>query len=247
MFWSKERVNAWYDAIFSGGTEACHNLMCLAPSAHKYWEKAHFALRPIGLSDDKKRLDIEFFWLAKGNHASEVAILQRPPLPVYSDQGPNVTMLLNVQTRQIICSGDQISLETNDAVAHPLPDLRLLDMQWILHRVQAMSAAAEAQDDFGDNDSDDDLAAALEESWYLNTEEDELDVDMDPVLDPDITQSSLVPSLTIQSSSTVPSPSPQRPVPQRFPQFPEEEKLKHTTTTHEEEGLRGFSQTESMS
>ena len=76
--------------------------------------------------------------------------------------------------------------------------------------------------------------------------EDELDVDMDSVLDPDITESSLVPSLTIPSSSTVPSPSPQRPVPQRFPQLPDEEKFKHTATTHEE-GLRGFSQTESMS
>jgi len=218
--------------------------MCLAPHAHKYWEKAHFALKPIELSDDKKRLDIQFFWLARGNHASEVAILQRPPLPVHLDHGPNVTKLFNVQTDQKICSGDQISLETNDAVAHPLPDPRLLDMQWILHRVQAISAAAEPQDDFGD-DSDDDLAAALEGSWYLERE-DELDVDMDSVLDPDITESSLVPSLMIPSSSTVPSPSPQRPVPQRFPQLPDEEKFKHTATTHEE-GLRGFSQTESMS
>jgi hypothetical protein len=46
--------------------------------------KAHFALRPIGLSDDKKHLDVEFFWLAKGNRASDgdlaeivMTILQR--------------------------------------------------------------------------------------------------------------------------------------------------------------------------
>jgi hypothetical protein len=217
--------------------------MCLAPSAHKYWEKAHFALKPMELSHDKKRLDIQFFWLAKHDHTSEVAILQHPSLSVHLDRGPNNTMLFNIPTEKKISSGDPISLETDDPVAHPLPDLRLLDMQWILHRVTAMSAAAEPQDDFGD-DSDDDLAAALEESWYLNTEEDELDVDMDP--DPDITESSLVPSLTIPSSSTVPSPSPQRPVPQRFQQLPEEEKFKHIATTHEE-GLRGFSQTESMS
>lgn len=245
MFWSEERVNEWYAAIFPRGTEACHNLMCLAPHAHKYWEKAHFALKPIGLSDDKKRLDIQFFWLAKGNYASEVAILQRPLLQVHSDQGPNTTKLFNVLTEKKISSGDPISLETDDPVAHPLPDIRLLEMQWVLHRVAAMSAAAEAQDDFGD-DSDDDLAAALQESWHLDTE-DELDVDMDEVLDPDITESSLVPSLTIPSSSTVPSPSPQRPVPQCFPQLPREEKFKHTAATHEEEGLRGFSQTESMS
>jgi hypothetical protein len=160
LFWSEERVNAWYDAVFPRGTEACHNLICLCPNAHKYWEKAHFALKPIGLSDDKKRLDIQFFWLAKGNRTSQVAILQRPPLPVQLDQGPNMTMLLNVQTKQIICSGDQISLETDDPVAHPLPDLKLLEMQWVLNRVAAISAAAEPQDDFGD-DSDDDLPVAL--------------------------------------------------------------------------------------
>lgn len=186
LFWSQERVNAWYDAIFPGGTEACHNLMCLAPHAHAYWGKAHFALKPIEVSHNKKRLDIQFFWLAKGNRASQVNILQRPLSPVYLNQGPNVTKLLNVQTNRTLCSGDQISLETNDPVTQPLPDLRLLDMQWILHRLQAMSAAAEAQDDFDDDsESDDDLAAELTE--------DELGADTDWELDPDITESSLVP------------------------------------------------------
>ena len=156
MFWSEERVDAWYNAIFPTGTEACHNLMCLCPNAHKYWEKAHFALKPIRLSDDMKRLDIQFFWLAKGNHTSEVRILQRPPIPMDSDQGPNFTKLYNVRADKKICSGDTISLETDDPVAHPLPDVRLLEMQWFLNRVAAMSGAAEPQDDFGD-DSDDDF------------------------------------------------------------------------------------------
>jgi hypothetical protein len=40
-------------------------------------------------------------------------------------------------------------------------------------------------DSDGDNNSDDDLATALQESWRLETE-DELDVDMDSVLDPNI-------------------------------------------------------------
>ena len=105
-----------------------------------------FTLKPIRLSDDKKRLDMHLFWLAKRNHTSQATILQRPPLPVHLDQGPNVTKLFNVQTNEIICSGDQISLETDDPVAHPLPDLSLLDMQWVLHRVTAWSAAAEPQD-----------------------------------------------------------------------------------------------------
>ena len=170
QFWSKQRVDAWYNAIFPAGTEVCHNLMCLCPNAHKYWEKAHFALKPIGLSDDMKRLDIQFFWLAKGNNPSEVCILQRPPLPVHLNQGPNVTKLYNVQEDKAICSGDQISLETDDPIAHPLPNLRLLEMQWFLNRVAAMSGAAEPQDDFG-NDSDDDLPMATQERWDLYMED----------------------------------------------------------------------------
>jgi hypothetical protein len=65
MFWSTERVDAWYDAIFSNPnkTEVCQNLICLAPHAHAYWDRGYFALKPIKISDDKKRLDIQFFWL----------------------------------------------------------------------------------------------------------------------------------------------------------------------------------------
>ena len=141
---SEERVDAWYNAI-PAGTEACHNLMRLC-------------------------LDIQFFWLGKGNHTSEVGILQRPTLPVDLNQGPNVTMLYNVQTRKEVCSADQISLETDGPVAHPLSDFRLLEMQWFLNRVVAMSGATETQDDFGD-DSDDGLPMALQKRWNLYTED----------------------------------------------------------------------------
>jgi hypothetical protein len=216
--------------------------MCLCPNAHKYWEKAHFALKPIGLSDDMKRLDMQFFWLAKGNYTSKVHILQRPLLPVDLNQGPNVTMLYNVQTRKEVCSGDKISLETDDPVLHPLPNLRLLEMQWFLNRVAAMSGAAEPQDDFGDDgdDGDDDLPMATQKKWDLYME-DEWDVDMDPVPDTDIGESSS--SLITSSSPPIPSlSSPQRLVPQHlFAQLPEDEKTNHTATTFEREGPKEFS------
>ncbi|OCK79258.1 hypothetical protein K432DRAFT_270588, partial [Lepidopterella palustris CBS 459.81] len=154
LFWTKERVDTWYNTIFPLGTEACHNLICLCPSAHRYWEKAYFALKPIRISDDKRRLDIQFFWLPLYNHASQVRILQRPSLPSGLDRGPYFTKLWNVYTEKKICSGDEIFLETDDPVARPLPDFRLLEMQWFLHRVTAISGAAEPQDDFRGDDSD---------------------------------------------------------------------------------------------
>ena len=47
IFWSQERVDAWYNAVFSSRTEVVSNLMCLNPSAYKYHERAYFALEPI--------------------------------------------------------------------------------------------------------------------------------------------------------------------------------------------------------
>ncbi|KAF2184433.1 hypothetical protein K469DRAFT_709182, partial [Zopfia rhizophila CBS 207.26] len=164
--------DAWYNAIFPLGTEACQNLICLAPHVHKYWEKAYFALKPIRISDDKKRLDVQFFWLPSNPHVRGVDILQVPLLPD-SDQGPNLARLINHETCEMISSGCEISLETDDPVSRPLPDFRILEMQWFLHRVTAMSGAAEPQDDFhDDDDSDDDIVEALQNRWDMYTEDD---------------------------------------------------------------------------
>jgi HNH endonuclease len=173
IFWSKERVDAWYNAIFSNPakTEVCQNLLSLSPNAHAYWERAYFALKPMRISDDKKRLDIQFFWLSSNPHVPGVTILQAPSLSA-PDHGPNLARLFNHETITQICSGDEISLETDDPVSRPLPNFRLLEMQWFLHRVTAMSGAAEPQDDYYDEDSDDDIATALQDRWNVYTEDD---------------------------------------------------------------------------
>jgi hypothetical protein len=179
-------VDAWYDAIFSNPaakTEVCQNLMCLAPHAHAYWERAYFALKPIRISDDKKRLDIQFFWLPANPYVPGVNILQVPSLSASSQgpssRGPNSTILSNSESQKAICSGEEISLETDDPVSRPLPDFRLLEMQWFLHRVTAMSGAAEPKDDFHD-DSDDDIAEALQNRWGMYMEDDwDMDIDVE--------------------------------------------------------------------
>ncbi|KAF2190446.1 hypothetical protein K469DRAFT_746946 [Zopfia rhizophila CBS 207.26] len=182
MFWSKERVDAWYNAIFPTGTEVCQNLLCLCPNAHAYWESAYFALKPIRISDDKKRLDLQFFWLSTNSHVSGVNILQAPSISAL-DQGPNLTRLINNETCTLIRSGDEISLETDDPVLRPLPNFRLLEMQWFLHRVTAMSGAAEPQDDFHDEDSDDDIATASQDRWDIYTEDDwDMDIEEGPAM-----------------------------------------------------------------
>ena len=124
----------------------CQNLITLAPHAHADWERAYFVLEPIRISDDEKRLDVKFFWLASNPHVPRVDILQVPSLAA-AEHGPNLARLFNHETVTQIRSGDEISLETDDPVSRPLPNFRLLEMQWFLHRVTAMSGAAEPQED----------------------------------------------------------------------------------------------------
>jgi hypothetical protein len=114
-------VYAWYNAIFPLGTEVCQNLICLAQLAHAYWEKAYFALKPIRMSGDKERLDIQFFWLSSTPHVPGINILQVPSLSSASDQGPNLAKLFNHETDTKIHSGYEISLKTDDPVLRPLP------------------------------------------------------------------------------------------------------------------------------
>jgi hypothetical protein len=170
-FWSEDRIKKWQDAIFSDqnspnkGVETCCNLICLSRDAHAYWTKAYFALKPIQLSDDKKTLDVEFHWLPQYNYSSAVDLLQ-PPAPSEGSVGQAKIKLYQFSTDRKIYSGQKISLTTTDPEKWPLPHLALLEMQWILHRLVAMSGAAEIYDNF-DNDDDDDDAMALRNEWDL--------------------------------------------------------------------------------
>jgi hypothetical protein len=162
LFWSQDRVDTWYQAIFSSGTEAVYNLMCLGPPAHKYHEKAYFALEPKEISEDGKCLTVKFFWLPRNRNSTDVDILRTPLIPEDSDGLNHGVGLWNPYTNKRIYAGDEIYLETSDPKRLPLPDLRLLEMQWILHRVTALSGAAEPRDDFGE-DTDDDWDITLED------------------------------------------------------------------------------------
>jgi hypothetical protein len=166
-FWSDDRIQKWRNAIFPDqnspdkGVETCSNLMCLSRDAHGCWAKGYFALKPIQLSDDKKCLEVEFHWMPQYRYSSNVDILTPPKSSEGLDGRPDI-MLFHIPTKRPICSGDKISLKTDDPEMLPLPHFALLEMQWILQRVAAMSAAAEIYDDF---DNDDDDAMALRNEW----------------------------------------------------------------------------------
>ena len=155
LFWSEDRIQKWWNALFPDPSnptkpvETCCNVICLSPEAHAYWTKSYFALQPIELSDDKKRLDVKFHWMPR-RKCSQVDLLT-PPLSFEGLEGGSHIGLFNLPSRREIYSGDRISITTDDPKTRPLPDYGLLEMQWILHRVSAMSGAAEIYDDFDDD------------------------------------------------------------------------------------------------
>jgi hypothetical protein len=168
-------------ALFPTGVSACHNLVCLSPNAHLFWGKAYFALQPIELSEDPTRLTVRFFWLQFHDKSSEVTFIQRPTLPNDLGEGPNSAKLWNDDTENKIRSGDEFYITTDDPVERPLPSYALIEMQWFLHRVAAISGGAEPEDeDDEDSDDDDDLPMRVQRALDWGVED--MDVEEMPGL-----------------------------------------------------------------
>ncbi|KAN0083003.1 hypothetical protein V8E54_002091 [Elaphomyces granulatus] len=147
MFWTRERVLSWYEAIFAHGTEAVYNMLCFTPSVHSYHERGPFALQPGDLSNGLKCQRVKFFYLTPHRHSQHVSLLRRPEMPQAEDRGFLDLKLFNQETETKIHSGDEINLTTSDPVRLPLPDKCILEMQWFLQHVAASKGAAEVFDD----------------------------------------------------------------------------------------------------
>ena len=101
--------------------------ICLSPDAHAYWTKALLALKPIKLSEEEKRLDVEFHWLPKYDYSPGPTL--DIPTPPKSPNGSRTNILLfDFPTKQEICSGQTITLRTEDPEKQPLPHPALLEM-----------------------------------------------------------------------------------------------------------------------
>lgn len=156
-FWSEERVNEWHKAVFSDvrGTEKLENLVLLNPLAHRLHSKALFALEPCGVNEEKTELRVKFWWLKPSRSEGPTILCEIPELPADYNPESGGICLYNPLSHQTIKSGDCIVVRTPDPVLLPLPDTRILEMQWLLQRLAALSGAAEPEE-LDDNDNDDD-------------------------------------------------------------------------------------------
>ncbi|KAL1965026.1 hypothetical protein VTN77DRAFT_6086 [Rasamsonia byssochlamydoides] len=156
LFWSKSRVEEWKKAIFTEQrTEVCQNLITLTSTVHVLWGAAFFALKPLELSCDRKSLNVQFFWLRQYKRVEGgVFPSSKPSFPGNLDGLPENIRLWNCENMTPIRSGDIITLHTENPDSHPLPSFALLEMQWFLHRIAALSGAADVYDEFDDDNDD---------------------------------------------------------------------------------------------
>jgi len=124
------------------GVDEPFNLICLTRDAHDMWNKGLFALKPLELSDDNKELTVQFFWQVPNKYELENRIdFLTPPA---SSKGLNEgggRRLFDDKDRRIL-SGQVFSFKTTAPEKRPLPSWELLEMQWYLQRLVAMSGAA---------------------------------------------------------------------------------------------------------
>lgn len=169
MFWSSKQITEWEEVVLGPQrTEILPNLMCLAPHVHRLWGKAHFALKPVKLSEDRKRLTVVFYWLGQGLY--EQKDLRMPPTQVRNfDGATRGTRFVDCESLKLISSGDTLTFTTTDSEKFPLPSIALLEMQWLLNRLVAISGAANVSDE--ELDPDDPLSLAPPISVGDDTEE----------------------------------------------------------------------------
>jgi hypothetical protein len=156
LFWDKDRVDKWHKTIFPDsqnpdvGVERYFNLISLSPNAHDMWNRGVFALKPLNLSRNRKKLTVQFFWQVPGNYNTEsrINLLTKPTssegLEIVGD-GYFLSRLENNSSGpriRPIRSGETFTFTTNDPENLPLPSLELLEMQWILQRLVGMCGAA---------------------------------------------------------------------------------------------------------
>jgi hypothetical protein len=172
IFWDNNQVMKWKNTIFSNperpgvGVERCFNLLSLARDAHDQWTRGLFALKPLELSHDRKRLTVQFFWQLPGKYKinDRIDLLTESASSEGLNMVPGECYLDRIEddglTRRPIYSGEKFTFTTEDPEKLPLPSLELLEMQWVLQRLVGMSGAAgwpslNLDDDDSVDDSDD--------------------------------------------------------------------------------------------
>jgi len=142
FFWPN-KVETWRISLFGGSIWAKNkenNMITFSTEFGPLFNQCAFALRPVRISRDRSRMEVEFYWLVRESHGTEARmdILEEPR----SSRRRIQSQGLGDGTVKTPQSGDKIMLFTDDTVNKPLPDPGILEIQWYLQRLIALSGAA---------------------------------------------------------------------------------------------------------
>ncbi|KJK63781.1 hypothetical protein P875_00064752 [Aspergillus parasiticus SU-1] len=188
IFWALETVDRWKkDIIGPNGTEVPQNLLCLSAIVHDLWRSARLAFEPVEMSEDRTSLTMRFWWLPRRAYSEALDMCVAPSLPSDLKASPCNAKLWNCDTEQPIYSGQLVTMTTRDPELMPLPSFDLLQMQWFLNLIAAMSGVAdvtnkeldEELEDVSEGFSDDgDMVRETSEESSEEEEEEEDDDDV---------------------------------------------------------------------
>lgn len=143
-----------------GATDKAWNMLSLTPALHDFWSRAFFGLKRLGFNPSMKNgrtmatVKIQFVWLprmAYKTFLNKVELQDQDPFnesslisKLRNHTVPSDLYMVNTQSKVSIQTGQtfEVCLELSDA----LNLIRMLDIQWALIRLAAMSGAADAFD-----------------------------------------------------------------------------------------------------
>jgi hypothetical protein len=134
------------------------------------WNKGLFALKPLELSRNRKKLTGQFFWQVPGGYQikSRIDLLTKPVSSKDLDfiRGGYILNRFEGDTSSPrIHSGEIFTFTTKDPKNLPLPSVELLEMQWVLQRLVGICGAAE----WPSLDLDDDDIANNDDGWQIHS------------------------------------------------------------------------------
>ncbi|PWY77324.1 hypothetical protein BO94DRAFT_196827 [Aspergillus sclerotioniger CBS 115572] len=155
-FWTNDQVLRWKSALSdeTGGTERLENLVCFAPTVHRYHSRGYFALEFLAKDPGNTWLRLKLVWLQPQKPFGHFPLERVPELPEDLNLPALGFGLMDIKTQRPIFSGHIIELKTPDPIKLPLPDTRILELQWLMNLVTPISGAAEPEELDEDTDND---------------------------------------------------------------------------------------------
>lgn len=103
----------------------------MGPSLYTYWDQCGFALKPTKLHEDRKALEVEFWWLPVRNAKTQprtVFVGMKPDITTAPDSsGNNISLLYCGNEKEVLKSGKKLQFTTSDPDKYHLPSFELLE------------------------------------------------------------------------------------------------------------------------